>query len=167
MTKRASPVVAVTQTQIVKARLDPRLNEPYFSVIKDAGFSGCQHAQHGVKLDKTKQRAYCKKCGEEIALFDALWNYHHAEERLVGTLQQMQKMRDDEAARKQRERERRPFVREVVGRVARKDMTLKAEPIIGYVNELECGHKQQQNSDRHLSRVTCHECKNAAAKAKR
>ena len=166
MTKRSASAV-VSQTQIVKARLDPKLNEPYFSVIKDVGFSGCQHAQHGVKLDKTKQRAYCKQCGEEIALFDALWNYHHAEERLVGTLQQMQKMRDDEAARKLREKERRPFVREVVGRVARKDMTLKAEPIIGYVNELECGHKRQQNGERHISRMTCTDCKAAAAKAKR
>lgn len=161
------PSVAVTQTQIVKARLDPSLNAPYFDEVKGAPSYACLHVQHGVKLDKTKQRAYCKGCGEEIALFDALWNYHHAEQRLVATLQEMKRMQQDEIARKQRDKERRPFVREVVGRVARKDMTLKSEPIIGYVNELECGHKQQQNGDRHLKHMTCHECKMAASKAKK
>lgn len=155
----------VTQTQIVKARLDPRLNEPYFEEARTSG--GCIHAMYGVKLDNTKQRAYCKQCGEEIALWDALWNYLRAEQRLVATLQEMKRMQQQEIDRKQRDKERRPFVREVVGRVARKDMSLKAEPIIGYVNELECGHKQQQNGDRRLHRVTCHECKSVAARAKR
>lgn len=157
--KKTAPNVAA-----IAARLDPSLNEPYFNVVRES--YGCTHAQHGVKLDKTKQRAYCRKCGEEIALFDALWNYHHAEERLVGTLQEMKRMQQQEFERKQREKERRPFLREVVGRVARKDMTLKSEPVIGYVNELECGHKRQQNGDRHLKRVTCNDCKMAAAKAK-
>lgn len=165
--KKANSAAAstLTQTQIVKARLDPKLNEPYFSEVKDAS-TRCLHIQYGVKLDQTKQRAYCKECGTEIALFDALWNYHHAEQRLVGTLQEMKRMQQQEEERKQRERERRPFLREVVGRAARKDMSLKAEPIIGYMNELECGHKQQQNGDRHLRHVTCHQCRNDAAKAK-
>lgn len=165
MKKASSVAVNVTQTQVVKARLDPRLNEPYFSEVRSTG--GCLHAMYGVRLDQTKQRAYCKSCGEEIALFDALWNYHHAEQRLVATLEQMKRMKQDEIDRKQRGRERRPFVREVVGRVARKDMTLKTEPIIGYMNELECGHKRQQNGDRRVQRMTCYDCKNAAAKAKK
>lgn len=157
------PNSAVSQTQIVKARLDPSLNDPYFDEVRS---NGCIHAQYGVKLDATKQRAYCKSCGAEIALWDVLWNYHHAEQRLVATLQEMKRMQQQEIERKQRDKERRPFVREVVGRVARKDMTLKSEPVIGYVNELECGHRRQQNGDRHLKRVTCHDCKMAAAKAK-
>ena len=159
------PNAAASQTQIVKARLDPRLNDPYFDEVRS--HSGCIHATHGVRLDATKQRAYCKQCGEEIALWDALWNYHHAEQRLVATLQEMKRMQQHEIERKQRDKERRPFVREVVGRVARKDMTLKSEPVIGYVNELECGHKRQQNGDRRISRMTCTDCKAAAAKAKR
>lgn len=158
MTKKAA--VSKSTLDTIKARLDPTLNEPYFEVASSGG--GCLHVQYGVRLDETTHRAYCKKCGAEIALFDALMNYHKAETRLVGTLQEMKRMRAQDEEKKQREKERRPFLREVRGRTAKKDMTLKAEPTIGYDLELECGHKFYSSGERRLNRVTCHECKNAA-----
>lgn len=144
----------------IKARLDPTLNEPYFQVGASGG--GCLHVQYGVRLDETTHRAYCQKCGAEIALFDALMNYHKAETRLVGTLQEIKRLQAAEVEKKQREKERRPYLREVRGRTAKKDMTLKAEPTIGFDLELECGHKFYSSGERRLNRVTCHECKNAA-----
>jgi hypothetical protein len=167
--KTAKVSVSAATLATIKARLDPRLNEPYFS--KEASGKRCLHVQHGVRLDVTTHRAYCKECGSEIALFDALMNYHDAETRLVSTLAEMKRMRADEIERKNREKERRPYLRAVRNRKAKKDMTLKAEPIIGYDLELECGHTVYSSGDRRMNNVTCHECKNAsmvaAAKAKK
>jgi len=125
----------VGQTQAVKARLDPTLNKPYFEPVRRSG--GCVHAHYGVKLDKQTQRAYCNKCGEEIALFDALWNYHIAEERLVSTLQSLDDHDKREAAKKQRDAERRPFMRKVTTWTAERDMDLKSEPVVARIYELE------------------------------
>lgn len=153
----------VQQTQAVKARLDPLLNEPYFDTVRRGG--GCIHAHYGVKLDKQTQRAYCNKCGEEIALFDALWNYHHAEERLVQTLQSLDDHDKREAEKKARDRERRPFMRNVKGWKNVHDMTLKEEPVVARIYELECGHKRRMDGDRSFERVHCSECQLAAKTA--
>lgn len=165
MTKKVSAATLST----IKARLDPTLNEPYFSESKSGG--GCLHLHYGVRLDETTQRAYCKKCGVEIALFTALWNYHHAEQRLVRTLEDIKRREQAEIDKKAREKERRPFLRAVSSRKAVKDMSLKAEPTIGFELTLECGHVVDSKNTRHLSNVTCHECKNdamvAAAKARK
>jgi len=153
----------VTQTMAVKARLDPLLDKPYFQPVTRSNM--CTHSMYGVKLDKQTQRAYCLKCGEELALFDALWNYHHAEERLVGTLRQLDEHDKREAAKKERDRERRPFMRNVKGWKAVRDMTLKTEPTVARIYELECGHKRKMDGDRSFERVHCNDCQSAAKAA--
>lgn len=160
--KKTDVSVPVSNAQRIAARLDPGLNRPYF-VVKSSG-GGCLHLQCGVRLDETTQRAYCLGCGNELALFDALMNYHRAEQRLVATLSEIQRHMKMEQERKQREKERRPFLREVTSRRERKDMSLKAEPVIGYELTLECGHTQDQKDTRRLNRVTCHTCRYEAAK---
>jgi len=153
----------VTQTMAVKARLDPALNKPYFEPTHRSG--GCIHMQFGVRLDKQTQRAYCLNCREEIALFDALWNYHHAEDRLIGHLHQLDEHDKREVAKKERDKERRPFMRAVKSWKAVHDMELKSEPVVARIYTLECGHTRKMDGDRSFDRVHCHECQSAAAAA--
>lgn len=156
----------VTQAQRVAARLDPLLDKPYFTPSNER--NGCIHSQFGVRLDKTAQRAYCLKCGTEIALFDALWNYHHAEERLVHTLQQLDEHDKRDAEKKQRDKERRPFMRAVTGTKAHRDMELKSEPVVAITYTLECGHTRRMDGDRRFTKVHCSTCQmeDATARAK-
>ena len=155
----ASP--RVTHVQRMAARLDPSLDQPYFKSKPTS--HACMHSQFGVTLDKQAQRAYCNRCGEEIALFDALWNYHHAEERLVSTLHSLDEYDKREAAKKQRDKERRPFMRAVKGFKCIRDMTLKTEPVVARDYELECGHRRKMDGDRSFEKVHCHQCQQAAA----
>lgn len=150
----------VDQTLAVKARLEPRLNKPYFTPTGTS--MACIHHHYGVRLDKTAQRAYCIQCGTEIALFDALWDYHQAEQRLVQTLQGLDEHDKREAERKRRDKERRPFMRAVKSTKPVHDMTLKEEPIIAQIYTLECGHTRQMDGDRRFDRVHCHQCQSAA-----
>ena len=150
----------VDQTLTVKARLEPQLNKPYFT--ETAKSMSCIHSHYGVRLDKTKQRAYCNKCGEEIALFDALWDYHQAEQRLVATLQGLDDHDKREAAKKERDRERRPFMRTVKSSKAVRDMDLKSEPVIARIYTLECGHERRMDGDRNFEKVHCMECQSKA-----
>ena len=118
----------------------------------------CIHSHYGVLLDKTTQRAYCTNCKQEIALFDALWDYHQAEQRLVQTLQNLDAHDERELAKKAREKERRPFMRKVTSYEQVRDMTLKAEPVTGRVYTLECGHTRQLDGDREFKQVHCSQC---------
>lgn len=146
----------VDQTQVVKARLEPLLNRPYFEMARTS--MSCIHSQYGVLLDKTTQRAYCLNCKHEIALFDALENYHRAEERLVGHLQQLDMRDKAEIAKKQRDKERRPFMRIVTDHKVVRDKDLKAEPVIARIYTLECGHTRRMEGDRDMRRVHCSTC---------
>jgi len=150
----------VTQTMQVKARLDPLLDKPYFATTTRS--THCLHQQFGVRLDKQTQRAYCLKCNEEIALFDALWNYHHAEERLVATLRNLDEHDRREADRQQRDKARRPFMRKVTSTKDVHDMTLKSEPVTGRIYTLECGHTREMDGERRFEKVHCHQCQQAA-----
>lgn len=152
----------VEQTQAVKARLEPLLNQPYFSIAR--GSASCMHQQYGVLLDKTAQRAYCLNCKAEIALFDALWNYHQAEDRLVHHLQSLDMHDKAEAEKKRRDQERRPFMRNVTSTKAVRDMSLKAEPVVAQVYTLECGHTRKMDGDRSFRRVHCSTCQMEANK---
>lgn len=153
----------VAQVQAVKARLEPRLNKPYFEIAKQS--MTCIHSHYGVLLDKVTQRAFCNNCKQEIALFDALWDYHQAEQRLVHTLQNLDDHDKREAAKKERDRERRPFMRKVKSTKNVHDMTLKSEPVIARIYELECGHKRKMDGDRTFEKVHCHECQSKAKAA--
>lgn len=157
----------VDQVLLVKARLNPTLNEPYFEVIERymaIGGKRCTHENVGVKLDKIDRRVYCRGCGIQIDPFSALLNFAKSESRLVSTLASIKEATESEAKRKEREKERRPFVRGVKSRVAVKDMSLKAEPITGYKNTLECGHVVETSGDRRWRTRTCNECQTAARK---
>jgi hypothetical protein len=146
----------VEQTQAVKARLDPLLNKPYFEIAR--GSMNCTHSQYGILLDKTTQRAYCLNCKQEIALFDALWNYHQAEQRLVHHLQSLDEHDKREAEKKKRDKERRPFMRKVTDTKAVRDMSLKAEPVVAQIYTLECGHERKMDGDRRFEKVHCSAC---------
>lgn len=146
----------VTDLMRMKRRLDPSLDKPYFVGTNER--NGCIHAQFGVRLDKTAQRAYCLKCGTEISLFDALWNYHHAEERLVATLEGLDRHDQQEAERKERDQKRRPFMRAVKDFKPVRDMTLKTEPVVARIYTLECGHTRKLDGDRDFKKVHCSQC---------
>lgn len=153
----------VDQQLAVKARLQPGLNKPYFAVANRS--MSCIHSHYGVTLDKTTQRAYCNNCKQEIALFDALWDYHHAEQRLVQTLQSLDEHDERQVAKKERDKARRPFMRAVKSTKDVRDMTLKSEPVIARIYTLECGHTRKMDGDRSFDRVHCHQCQTAAKAA--
>ena len=158
--KQASPGL-----DAIKARLCPELNEPYFEVqerVMAIVTNRCTHENHGVRLDKTDRTATCKGCGKVVDPFDALLHYAASEKRLVGTLAQIKDAEKRDAERKVREKARRPFLRQVTGRVAVKDLSLKAEPTVGYTNTLECGHVLETPGDTHWRHRTCHACQAAA-----
>lgn len=152
-----------------KARVAPYLNEPYFQIEPDylAMTTGrCMHKEYGVRLDAVDRRCYCKRCGIQIDPFEALVNYAHAEQRLVSTRRAIEDAEKRQATQKQREKDRRPFARAVVGRVPRKDLSLKAEPVIGYTVTLSCGHTRETNGERQYRQVTCGDCEKQARKGR-
>jgi len=149
----------------VKARLCPWLDEPYFEVTPRylaMAQNRCTHENHGVRLDETDRTATCKGCGKPVDPFDALLHYAASEQRLVGTRKAINDAQQAEVARKQREKDRRPFARAVVRRTARKDLTLKAEPVVGYALTLECGHTVDVGEGNRFRRVTCSQCEQDA-----
>ena len=99
--------------------------------------------------------------------FDALLHYAASEQRLVAHASTIKLHEQAEAARKQADKDRRPWSRVVAGYTAVKDMTLKAEPVIGYMLKLECGHACECGPNRKPKRVTCRTCQqlHRAAKA--
>lgn len=155
------------QVARVKARLNPKLNEPYFQLhpkYMAMAKNQCTHENHGVDLIEVDRSVLCKGCRKHIDPFDALLHYAASEQRLIATRNQIAQMQQREADKKSRAKARRPFVRKVVRWIARKDMTLKAEPVIGYDIELECGHSGKCGPDRKVKNITCRECEMAALK---
>ena len=149
----------------VKARLCPWLDEPYFEVTPRylaMAQNRCTHENHGVRLDETDRTATCKGCGKQVDPFDALLHYAASERRLVETRKAIKAAAEAEVARKHREKDRRPFARAVVRRTARKDLSLKAEPVIGYTLTLECGHTREVGECNRFRRVTCGQCEEVA-----
>ena len=145
----------------VKARLCPWLDEPYFQVTPRymaMAQQRCTHEDHGVRLDETDRTVTCKNCGKQVDPFQALLHYAASEQRLVSARQQIEQAQEAEVARKQREKDRRPFARAVVKRTERKDLSLKAEPVIGYTLTLECGHTMEVGEGNRFRRVTCGQC---------
>lgn len=156
------------QVKAVKARLAPWLDEPYFKVVRrweTLTMKQCDHRNHGVRLIETDRQAICNGCGKPVDAFDALLHYAESEQRLLSTRQAIEQAHKAEAERKQRDKERRPFAREVVSWTERKDLTLKAEPVTGYNLKLECGHAASCGPNRRVRRVTCRECEHIAKKA--
>ena len=160
-TSRA-PQVSETKRRILAA-IGVDLDAPYFAVTEEymAG-NRCKHVEFGVELDKVDRVARCQKCHVTIDPFEALLNYAKAERRLVNTLSQIRQAEESERRSKEREQERKPFARRVVGRVDRKDLAQKTEPVIGQTLTLECGHSKEVGVDNRFKRVTCVECKDAA-----
>ena len=151
----------------VKAKLAPWLDEPYFEVAPRwmaMTQKRCMHENEGIRLDEVDRACFCKGCGKQIDPFEALLYYAASEQRLLGTRHAIEQAQQSERDRKAAEKARRPFGRAVTGFTARKDLTLKAEPIIGYTLDLECGHKADCGPNRKPRRVTCHACKEAARK---
>lgn len=149
----------------VKAKLAPWLDEPYFDVApKYLAMTQmhCMHENEGVRLDENGRRVYCKGCGLQLDPFEALLHYAASERRLVSTRHAIEQAEQRERDRKQREKDRRPFTRRVVGHRERKDLSLKAEPVIGYTLTLECGHKKDCGPNRKPRQVTCRECEHQA-----
>lgn len=124
---------------------------------------GCDHLDRGVRLDMGTRTATCV-CGTRIDLFDALLIYANAEQRLVRSVAAVKHAAQAEVDRKAREQARRPFLRKVVSRRERKDLSLKAEPTVGYDVTLECGHTSQHGPGRRLKNMTCGTCAQAATK---
>lgn len=153
------------QTTAVRRRLlqanGVDLDEPYFVLEgrwMKMGKQQCMHDNHGVRLDEIDRRCYCRGCGLQIDPFEALLNYANAESRLVSQAEFIKQSQHAEATRKANEKARRPFVRTVTGWTAIKDMTLKAEPVIGYTLTLECGHSGDFGPNRKPKHVTCRAC---------
>ena len=146
----------------VKARLCPELDEPYFTVEQkylSVATKRCTHKNEGVRLDKIDRRVYCRKCGKQIDPFEALLYHAASEQRLVSTRQAIQEAETRERVRKEQEKARRPFLRTVTGRTAIHDLTLKAEPIIGYKHRLACGHVVETRGATFWKTRTCYECR--------
>lgn len=122
------------------------------------GAKRCLHENYGVKLDVTDRQVICNGCHKPIDAFDALLHFAKSEQRLLSTWHSIQESEKREHERTQREKERRPFRRKVVRRLPIHDMDLKAEPIIGYTNTLECGHEKKSGPDRKLKQATCYTC---------
>lgn len=145
----------------VKARLDPRLDEPYFETIGEFDYMAkkqCVHNEAGALLDTVERKVFCKKCKRQIDPFDALVAYANAERRLVRTAQTIRDAEKRERERQQREKERRPFARRVVRRDPIRDERMKDEPVIGQRLTLECGHTRDVGPDNRFKRVTCGVC---------
>jgi hypothetical protein len=150
----------------IKAKLDPRLNQAYFEVETEHMRSNkCNHRNCGVRLLVPERRVICKGCNEQIDAFDALQHYAASEQRLVSVRNDILEAEKREERRKQADKERRPWLRNVQSWHARKDLSLKAEPIIGWMLTLECGHKKGVDGERKPNRVTCRECEAAAKKS--
>lgn len=144
------------------------LDQPYFTVVTGFNYMAtkrCQHLDYGVTLDEVARTATCKGCQQPVDAFDALRHYAASEQRLVRHAEAIQAAERREAADKQRDKDRRPFKQAVVSRVARKDLTLKAEPIIGYTLTLACGHVADCGPEQRMKFKTCGVCQQAAAKA--
>jgi len=156
--------VSVPDLSAIKARLLPRLDDPYFTRANEHVGRGCDHVNAGMTLDHKSRTVACA-CGTVLDPFDALVLYARSEDRLVSTLGEMRKRDARLAEEKQREKARRPFARAVVGRAAIKDETLKAEPTTGYALTLECGHAARCGPERVPKRVTCRTCQAAGRAA--
>ena len=157
--------VAVDRIARVKARLHPELDTPYFAVVPSyMKGNRCDHKNCGVSLDETDRVVTCNGCKKPVDPFEALLNYAASEQRLVGTLEAIRKAKEDEEKRKQRDKDRRPYARKVVGKKPKKDLAQKAEPIIGYDLTLECGHKSECGPDRVPKMKTCYDCEAADKK---
>lgn len=157
----------VSQVARVKARLDQRLNEPYFTVVPRymaMAQKRCTHEDHGVELDETDRTAYCNGCRTLVDPFQALLHYAASEQRLVATRLAIEEAQERERRQKQREKDRKPFARAVLRRTERKDLSLKAEPVIGQTLTLECGHTRDVGPDNRFRRVTCAVCEVEARK---
>lgn len=116
------------------------------------------HHDKGVRLDECDRAVLCKVCGRELDPFEALQHYAASEQRLLQTWRHIKENNEREASAKAREKERRPFLRKVLKYMPKKDLTLKAEPIIGYVLDLECGHKAECGPNRKVKTKTCYQC---------
>ena len=145
---------------VIKRRLDPRLDQPYFTVPSDGG--GCSHRGHGVELRVLDRVVVCQGCRKAVDAFDALVNFARDEQRLVGTLERIEDHHRREEERKAADKARRPWARKVLGRRAVRDLSLKAEPVTGHVLTLECGHEVKCGPERIPRQVTCRTCERAA-----
>lgn len=137
------------------------LEEPYFIVENrwmKMGAVRCMHDNMGVRLDEVDRRCYCRGCNLQLDPFEALLYYANAERRLVGHVETLKRAERDEIKRKEIAKTRQPFIRAVTSYTAVKDLTLKAEPIIGYTLHLECGHCSECGPTRKPKRVTCRIC---------
>lgn len=156
------------QLATIKARLLPELDEPYFEVEHEwnrMASKRCDHRNSGVRLEPLERRVICKGCGTVVDAFDALVNYAASEQRLIGTRRAIEDAKKSEEQKKAREKERRPFARQVTGYTAKHDLSLKAEPIIGYALTLACGHQAECGPNRQPRQVTCRTCEHDARKA--
>ena len=157
------------QADAVKAKLAPWVNEPYFDRTPEwlaVTTTRCTHVDEGVRLDEVDRRAYCKTCGLQLDPFQALVHYAKAEERLVATRRAIDDAHRRETDRAAREKASRPFVRKVMDWTEIKDVTLKAEPLTGYLLTLACGHTAKCGT-RRVRQKTCWECRDAEREAER
>lgn len=153
---------------IVRSRLNPALNTPFFETVgklEAMVAKRCDHSQHGMRLDQMDRRVYCRGCGISVDPFEALLIFAHAEQRLVQQVKALADARDADARAKQREKDRRPFLRRATGWKPVKDEKLKAEPIIGWQVTLACGHTILAMTQRQPKTMTCPNCQALAATA--
>lgn len=151
----------VTQADIVKAKLRPELDQPYFEVSSEfeaLTTKRCMHIEHGVRLDKIDRRCYCRGCGIMVDPFEALLYYASAERRLVSTREQIQQHVEAEQRKKQREKERRPYKRRVVSTAPVYENDQGIEVVVGHLLTLECGHTRNWTNPRTPEHATCEEC---------
>lgn len=122
------------------------LETPYFEVV-EAGYlyQGCDHVQHGVRLDVPNRRVMCRRCGADVDAFDALINHARAERRLQN---------EAAAVRQHRAREvRREKLSQHVKKVA---LATQSEQDTLWTLTLECGHVVR--SHRKCRTVSCYVC---------
>ena len=144
------------------------LEQPYFMVEgRWSKLPRCTHENYGVRLDEVDRLCYCRGCNLQIDPFEALVHYAASESRLVLHADTIRSAQQAEIARKEADKARRPFVRNVTGHAAVKDLTLKAEPIIGYKLTLECGHVGECGPNRIPKRMTCRACQADALRERR
>ena len=156
-----------TRVLLKAAGHDP--DAPYFTMEDKHDVmmkGGCVHENHGVILNTVNRSVRCSGCSVDVHPFDALVAYAHGD--------RYRRYREQEAANaeasvkqvKARQKRNKPFIREVVGIEEVADHTLKAEPIIGHLLKLTCGHAVKVAVDGITKTRTCHACAQAALKGR-
>jgi len=161
-TPQQPPDNVIQLAPVADAANRARQDKPFFTVLPRPQWPDCDHSRRGVEIDRTKRTVYCK-CGAQLDPLDALLIYAATEQRLVSTRADIERHQREEAEKKQREAERKPFLREVRGfyQVCNPTPPNGDGAMVGYDVSLSCGHtiRWASRGRRHpKQRLTCDVC---------